>query len=206
MFAFVMFFNEGVFQPGRIFPDLFCQIGHLCDGLQHGTVVDRLFRGLAPCEGSVIAHEDHLHILVGEPFGLERIHDLKARLVFVVAFYHRIVHGWRAGDVYRAMVGVRGAEDRDIPLCMGPGSGVGGVGVYDAADVFPVFVQHGVREGVGGRTELAFYGLPVQIDNDHFIGGQVVIWHSAGFDGEDAQLAVDGADVAESKKDQPELW
>jgi len=60
----------------------------------------------------------------------------------------------------------------------------------DAAYLLPVFIKYGVGKGIGGGAKLAFYCLPIEVNDDHLFGRQLFVRNSAGFDGKDAQVAI----------------
>ena len=49
---------------------------------------------------------------------------------------------------------------------------------------------------------MAFDDIAFQVNNDHIFGGQFVIIHAAGFDGEEAGFPVDLTDIAPGESDQ----
>src|SRR5436853_290859 len=116
MFAFKMFFYQGVFHSGSTRIYLFGQKSHLCDIFQDSTVIDRFGRSLAPSEGGVIAYEDHFHLLVVQVFFFQAIDDLVTRLMFIVSFNHLIIHAGGTGYVERAMIRVSSSENGNVSL------------------------------------------------------------------------------------------
>src|SRR5690606_5204059 len=64
----------------------------------------------------------------------------------------------------------------------GPGAGVGGVGVHDAAHLGHVPVHVGVRLGVAGGGVVALHELALEVADDHAVGRELVVGHPARLD------------------------
>src|SRR6185312_17252832 len=78
--------------------------------------------------------------------------DCVAGVLFILAgnfiLRHRIRHRDRSVEV----IGMRGAETWDLATRLGPGSGVFGVGMDDAANVSERFVKDQMRGQIRRRT------------------------------------------------------
>src|SRR5258708_24343052 len=66
MLAFKMFFNQRILEARSIGIYSLREKSHFSNGLQHGTMVDRLRRCLSPREGRMVANQYHFHFFVAE--------------------------------------------------------------------------------------------------------------------------------------------
>ena len=89
-----------------------------------------------------------------------------------------------------------GAVGGDVPARLGPGHGVGAVGVDDAADFREGVVQGQVGPGVGGRVQRPLHLSAIQVHDHQVLRLQILVVHSRGLDDEEPLLPVDAADVA----------
>lgn len=131
-----------------------------------------------------------------------------ARPVFFFVVVVDLLRGEGAadGDFAVEVVGVGGAEAGDAAAGLGEDGGVGAVGVADGADGGPGAVEFEVGFGIGGGVECPFGDVAFEVDEDDVGGCDGGVVHAAGFDGEDAGVAVDGGDVAPGELDEAGGW
>ena len=214
MFAAVVLFDEmfvhfgGVAQDISAFQlggggDAYRDGGHFGDLLQHDGIVDGVEAVGAPGEGTVVAYQ--------HGGGVHGVHPHEALDYYVAGFLLvfapdlGLAHAAGAGDVLVEVIGVGGADVGDVEAGLGPGGGVGGMGVHHAADGGKSLVEHEVCGGVGGRAQGAFDDVAVEVDDDHVGGLHAVVGHAAGLDDHKAAPAVDGAHVAPGEYHQAVL-
>ena len=90
--------------------------------------------------------------LVGKP--LEGFDDLVAGLGFVIPLDLVVAHHCGAGDLAGHVIGVGSSVNRNGSPCLGPGDGIGGVGVDDSANTGKSAVEHGVGGRVRGGAQV----------------------------------------------------
>ena len=113
---------------------------HLCHFFQHDRVVDRLCRILAPSKGAVAGaeHTGHMHgvnAALGKGF---QNHLAGILLVVLIDFFRGQFPC--AGDRAVEVIGVGGAKGGQVSPGLGKGHRMGGVGMYDAAQLGECFV------------------------------------------------------------------
>ena len=108
----------------------------------------------------------------------------------------------QAGNGAVEIIRVGRAVAGDAAAGLGPAGRVRGVGMDHAAYFGESLVDLYMGGGVRGGLIVAFDDIAFQVNNDHIIGGQFVIIHAAGLDGEEAGFPVDLTDIAPGKCDQ----
>lgn len=174
--------------------------GHPCDGFEDDGIVRGVCGCFTPAEGCVAGNEHG-----GHGIGVkitEAADDGDAGVVDVIAV--DVVGGEFVCDRNGAIeiVGVGGAVGGDAASGLGPGSGVFRMRVHDRADSRELAVEEQMRGEVRRRAEIAFDDFAVEIGDDHVLGLHGLVREAAGLDGDEASLAVDAADVAESVKNE----
>lgn len=168
------------------------------DGYFHG-----LGDGGVPRERRVAIHEDTWRIQGREGVFLETLYDDVTRFPFV-----GIAGDFGAGEFARdrdfagKIVRVRGAEIGDGLASLGEGGGVAAVGVDDSANLFKLKVETAMRGRIRRRRKFAFDFFTREVDQNHVDGTKFFERYSAGFDGKNAAIAVEGRSVTESKMNQ----
>src|ERR1044071_610414 len=97
------------------------------------------------------------------------------------------------------MICMSGSVDRDIPLRLGPGSGIGTMRVNNSADLFPMLVQNGMGFCITGWAQTAINRCTFKINNDYFIWCKLAIWYAAGLDSEDPFISVGNTYISKSE-------
>ena len=85
---------------------------------------------------------------------------------------------------------------------LGPAGGIGGMGMYDSADLRKRPVQLQMRRRIRGRTVASFYFIAVQIHHNHILRRQLIIFHTAWLNDKQPAFSVNSADVAPGKGHQ----
>src|SRR5690625_2408888 len=185
----VVFVYNGLLERRYIGAQGAREVRHFCDLFQNHSVINRLSRVFTPGKWRVAGNDAHgcFH----RAAVLETVGNLYAGFLFVVAFDLLIAHHSGDRNLAIGVVCVGGAETGNRLLSLGPGSGVGGVGMGDAANVVEVAIQVCVGFGVRGRTHFALDNVVVEIDNDNIVHFHLFIGDAAGFDGNDAFISVD---------------
>ena len=167
-------------------------------------MVHRLGRILAPGEGAV-ADADHAWDGRGlnAPL-LKSVHNDDPGVFLIVLLQLTLGQMAGAGDGAVKVVGVGGAEAGDILPRLGPGHGVGAVGVDNAPHARERLVQLQMGLGIAGGLPLALHPLAgLQADHHHVSGGHAVVLHPGGLDDHQPLVPVDPRHVAPGKGDQP---
>ena len=165
-------------------------------------MIDRLVGVLAPREWPVVLDEHSRRMHVVDVVALEAVDNHHARVVLV--FGHLAgCHVVGAGDGVMEIVGMSGTDVGNVETGLRPRRGVGGVGVYHAAYLGKLTVEHQVGGRVGRGFEVALHHLAgVQVDHHHVVGLHVVVAHTRRFDDNEALLAVDARDIAPCEYDE----
>ena len=120
-----------------------------------------------------------------------------ARFQLVLTFNFGLCHIAGARDILVEIVGVSGADVRNIAASLRKSGGVGRVSVHNALDVRKRLIQNKMRRGVTRRIEVAFDNLAcLQIDNNHIRSLHCVVIDARRFDDNQPFFAVDARDVA----------
>ena len=114
-------------------------------------------------------------------------------LVVLVDFLRRQLP--RAGHRAVKVVSMGRAKGGQVAPRLGKGHRVGGMGVYDAAQLRESFVQFQMCFRVAAGVQIALDLVAVQVhDNEHF-RRKLVIFNAGGLDDEQAALPVNARDI-----------
>ena len=95
-----------------------------------------------------------------------------------------------------------GAEAGQVAAGLSERHGAARVGVDPSVDAGEIQEQAAVRRRVGGRPQPALDDSALVIEDDHVIGGELVIVHSARLDGERAASGIGDGDISEGQVDE----
>ncbi|MNV66762.1 hypothetical protein D3C71_1595340 [compost metagenome] len=122
----------------------------------------------------------HQHPRHGEDGGLfEGLDDEMTGQPLVVLLHFPRGEQAGAGDLAVEVVGLGGAENRNSAPRLGPGGGVGGVGVHHAAKFGIGAIEHQVGGGVGGGAQGSFHLLAREIQHHHVLGPHPLVADAA---------------------------
>ncbi|MNS96881.1 hypothetical protein D3C72_1311990 [compost metagenome] len=139
----------------------------------------------------------HQHPRHGEDGGLlEGLDDEVAGQPLVILLDLTRREQARAGDLAVKVVGLGGTEDRDGAPRLGPGGGMGGVGVHHAAKLGIGAIEHQVGGGVGGGPQRPLQLLARQIQHHHVLDPHPLVTDAARLDDHQIALSVDAAHIA----------
>ena len=88
----------------------------------------------------MIANQDHFNFFITQIPFFKTIHDLETCFIFVIAFYHSHHPSVVRRNIDRVMISMCGSENGNIPLCLCPGGCIGGMRMYNASNLFPMFI------------------------------------------------------------------
>ena len=135
MLAHVVFLNEQRIH-GQVEVHRECHESHFGALFHHLGVVNGIVGRCAPREWTVVLHQDG-GCVVGIDFAdvQDLVHDDISCLQLILSFHLSLSHVARAGNVLVEIVGMGGANVRNVLASLSEGGGIGGVGVYHALDV-----------------------------------------------------------------------
>ena len=202
MFAPVVLAQNVLRQVRRMRIELKSAQRHLAANFQRNAVLHRVDRALAPGEGRVKALQRRRHFRGIEPFFPETLDDGAAGVGFVVLLH--LGFGQFPHQRHRSvkMIGMRGAQARQLPPRLAKHDRVDAVGVRNAANFGKFAVKDAMRRRIGGGVEFALHDVSLQIDDRQIFGAKLVVGDSARLDDEQPGIAVDAANVAPRQPDQ----
>lgn len=113
----------------------------------------------------------------------ERFYDDFTSVDFVVGLDFLGGERTGAGDRAVEIVGVCGAQGRNVAAGLCPGGGVEAMGVDDAADFRKGAIEFEMGGGVAAGVERAFDDFSgFQRDDGHVFGVQLIVGDAGGFD------------------------
>ena len=173
--------------------------GHL---LQDDRIGHGFLRAFAPDERSVMG-DQHCRAEHWVQF-LKTFHDELTRIEFVIGLNLFGPHDPGAGNGAAEVIGVGGSENGNFYTGLCPNRRLQAVRMDNGADAGEVAVELQMGRRIGAGIERAlFYGLTaLQIHQHDMFGSELVIGHPGRLDGDQALLAVNGADVAPGQNDQ----
>jgi len=142
----------------------------------------------------VVGHQHPRH---GENGGLfEGLDDEMTGQPLVILFDLPWGEQTGAGDLAVEIVGLGGAKNRDSAARLGPGGGVGGVGVHHAAEFRVGAIEHQMGGGIGGGAQGPLHLFAGEIQHHQVLKLHLVVTDAARFDDHQTPLPVDAAHVA----------
>ncbi|MNV82148.1 hypothetical protein D3C71_1758640 [compost metagenome] len=96
----------------------------------------------------MISNQDHFDFMMTIAEFFKMIDNLETGFILVISFDHLVIHRWGARDIHGQMIGMGGAKNWNIHLCLRPGSGIGRMSVYNAVDAIPMLVKNSMGLGI----------------------------------------------------------
>src|SRR5574344_1781971 len=152
-----------------------CDIGHLGTLLQHHCVMHGLGSILTPGKGSVVFDKDARSM--DRIDALEPAHYHVSGLKFILPLYFSLGHVLSTGHSVVKIIRVRGTYVRQVPARLGPGRGIGGMGMNHSAYFRKSLVQHHVRRSIRRWVKRAFNDISVKVHHNHVLRFHGVIAH-----------------------------
>lgn len=175
--------------------------GELDEVFENDGIMNGLMHRRAPGEWAMAGNE---HPGAGEGISARKgFDDDIAGTGFVMVLDFVFAEQTGAWNGTMEIVGVGGAERREVAAALGPGSGEKAMSVGNATDVFESAIKDEMGRSVGTGVELAFDDTAgIERDDDHVLGLHDVVGNTGGFDDHQAALAVNGAGVAPGVDDE----
>src|SRR5271168_1468027 len=162
----------------------------------------RRFRGrISPTKRSMACHQYRWSLRGIEL--CEAAHDRMAGVNFIVGANLRGREWLGERNWTIKVIGMRGAETRDFPLGLRPGSCGARVGMRHAANFGKGVVENQVSGQIGGGPQGSFDHFSVQVHNDEVCSLHVFVRNAARLDDDQTFPAPDPAGVSEGVKSKP---